>query len=135
MTTTETGPATVADLAAAPGRIMAAWAAHDADAFAAAFTEDAFMVLPGASVVGREEIRDFMAQAFAGPYRGTQVTGTPAEARFTSQSSAVVLTTGGVIAAGADEVDPTAAVHGLWVLVQRDDEWAIAAYQNTPIAG
>lgn len=135
MTTTQSAPTAVADLAAAPGRIMAAWAAHDADAFAAAFTEDALMVLPGAKAVGREEIRGFMAQAFAGPYRGTQVTGTPIEARFTGEGSAVVLTSGGVIAADAEEVDPAAAVHGLWVLVERDGEWLVASYQNTPIAG
>ena len=57
---------TDADLAAVskvPQRIIEAWGKNDADAFAAVFTEDGTLILPGdVFLKSRAEVRAFMAR-------------------------------------------------------------------------
>ncbi|MDO8145896.1 MULTISPECIES: SgcJ/EcaC family oxidoreductase [unclassified Isoptericola] len=134
-TTYEADPAVPeawAPLVDVPARIIRAWAAHDADAFADVFTEDGTMILPGSFATGRAAIREFMQRAFAGPYRGTQVSGTPFQVRYLSQDIALMLTEGGVARAGADAVADDDAVRASWLLVREDQGWKLAAYQNSP---
>ena len=132
MTTATSAPADQAAIAGVTQRIVAAWAAHDGAAFAEVFTEDGTMVLPGLAKKGREEIRAYMTDGFAGDYNGTQVTGQPVSLTFLSPESAVLLTEGGVLAPGETQVRAAAAVRAAWVVVKRDGEWLLAAYMNTP---
>ena len=121
-----------AEIAAVPARMVASWAAHDAEAFADLFTEDGTLILPGVYKKGRDEIRAFMAAGYAGPYQGTRVTGTPLDIKPLAPGAVALLTVGGVIAAGATELSDKAAIRASWILVKRDGRWQLALYQNCP---
>lgn len=121
-------------VAKVPQRIVAAWAANDADAFAAACTEDATMILPGdVCLKSRDEIRRFMANAFAGPYKGTQVFGEPVTVKFLGDEVGIVVTQGGVLMPGETKVSAGQAIRATWVLAKQGSEWLISAYHNSPI--
>lgn len=116
-----------------PLRLVAAWAKNDADGVANAFTEDGILILPGdVYKKSREEIRAFMAAAYAGPFKGTGVTGRPVDVRFATDDVALLRTHGGILAPGEKEIAPELAVRSTWVVVKRDGEWKLAAYQNSP---
>lgn len=121
-----------AAIAAVPARMVAAWAAHDADAFADLFIEDGSMMLPGKYKKGKDEIRSFMAGAFAGPYKGSQVTGRPLEIKPLGTSSVALITEGGVIGAGENQLSDAAAIRASWILVKREGNWLLSVYQNCP---
>lgn len=113
-------------------KVMAAWAYHDADSFADLFVEDGTMILPGIYRNGREEIRQYLAEAYQGRYKGTQVTGKPMSMRSLGPDAAILLSYGGVLESGESEVSSKGAVRASWLVVKRDGEWRLAAYQNTP---
>ncbi|MEO7268824.1 MAG: SgcJ/EcaC family oxidoreductase [Knoellia sp.] len=112
--------------------IVTAWAEHDADAFADAFVEDGTMIISGSHVTSRPAIAEFMRAAFAGPYAGTRVTGKPIDVRSIAPGCTLIITEGGVILPGEEEVAPQRAIRAGWLLVQDEGTWRLAAYQNTP---
>jgi uncharacterized protein (TIGR02246 family) len=137
MTATTTNPAGLSDadkvaIASLTQRVIAAWAYQDADAFADVFTEDGTMILPGVYHKGRPAIRDYMADAFEGVYKGTQVTGKPLDMRPLGGDAAILLSQGGVLQLGESEVSQSAAIRAAWVVVKQDGQWRLAAYQNSP---
>jgi uncharacterized protein (TIGR02246 family) len=122
----------VAAVASVPGRLVAAWAAHDAEAVTDLFTADGTMILPGVFRKGVEDIRAFWTEAFEGHYRGTRVTGKPLDLRFLNSDTAIVVTVGGVLAPGDETVTDERAIRATWVVVKRDGGWKLAAYHNSP---
>jgi uncharacterized protein (TIGR02246 family) len=117
-----------------PLRLIAAWAENDAAGVANVFTEDGILILPGdVFKKGRDEIRNFMAAAYAGPFKGTGVTGRPVDVRFVTDDVALLRTHGGILAPGETEIDPELAVRSTWVVTKKEDgEWYLAGYQNSP---
>lgn len=121
--------------ATVPGRIVAAWAANDADAFAETFAVDGTMILPGdVYLKGREAIRSFMAAGYEGEYKGSTVTGQPLDARLLSSTTAVVVTQGGVLRPGDAAVTAQEEIRATWVLGKYDGQWLISAYHNSRTA-
>jgi uncharacterized protein (TIGR02246 family) len=124
----------MAAVANVPQRIIEAWEKHDAEAFAAVFTPDGTMVMPGDVFrQTRESIRAFMVAGYAGVYRGTRVTGKPISARFINQDVAVLITEGGVLVPGETEPAPERAIRATWVVARHGQDWLLAAYHNCPI--
>ncbi|HEV2783520.1 MAG TPA: SgcJ/EcaC family oxidoreductase [Actinophytocola sp.] len=121
-----------AAIAALTQKVVAAWAYHDAETFASVFTDDGTMILAGVYCKGRDEIKSYMADAFEGRYKGTQVTGKPIDIRFLSEDVAILLSQGGVLEPGKTEVDSDSAIRASWIATRKDGEWRLAAYQNTP---
>lgn len=138
MTTSTSAPGTAlsdderAGVAAMPARLVRAWAAHDAGAFAELFTPDGTLILPGVYKKGRDEIREFMAQGYAGRYKGTRVTGSPLDIKPLGADAVALLTEGGVLAPGETELSDAEAIRASWILVRHDGQWQLAVYQNSP---
>ena len=121
-----------AEIAAVPDRLVAAWAAHDADAFADLFIPDGTLILPGVYKKGRDEIRAFMAAGYAARYRGTRVTGSPLDIKPLGRDAVALVTVGGVLEPGETEVSSEAAIRASWILVRHDGRWRLALYHNCP---
>lgn len=116
-----------------PLRLVEAWSRNDAGGVADVFTEDGILILPGDVFKrGREEVRSFMAAAYAGPFKGTGVTGRPVDVRFVSDDVALLRTHGGILAPGETDIEPELAVRSTWVTVKKDGQWQLAGYQNSP---
>ncbi|MDQ6848691.1 MAG: SgcJ/EcaC family oxidoreductase [Actinomycetota bacterium] len=111
-------------------RLYGAWADHDANAFAARYTDDATVVMPGVHHRGKDEVRAYMAAAFAGPLAGSRAIDEPRSIRFLGSGAAVVVSEGGIVRAGQSE--SAVPVRATWVLSRQDGTWLVAAYHNCP---
>lgn len=113
------------------GRFYDGWAAHDADAMAELYREDATVVLVGVYERGRANIRDFLAAGFAGRLKGSRGVDTPLDVRVIDGHTAIVISTAGVLMPGMQSVPDEHQRTATWVLSKQDGEWLIAAYTNT----
>jgi uncharacterized protein (TIGR02246 family) len=114
-------------------RLAAAWNNGDATAYADLFTPDAtYVVFDGTVVRGRTAIEEGHRALFAGPLRGFRME-PPAAApvRYLGSDVAHVLAAGGTRPPGQEEPAPDRASVVSFVLVRQDDDWRIAAFQNT----
>jgi uncharacterized protein (TIGR02246 family) len=135
MTTTTAAAPSAADqmaIAAVPAKMIAAWAAHDADAFADLFAEDGTMMLPGIYKKGRAQIREYMAAEYAGRFKDTTVTGQPIEIKPLGAGVVALLTEGGVIPPGQKQLSAESAIRASWILVNQGGHWKLAVYHNCP---
>ena len=133
MTSKKVSDGVMAELVAIPGRLVSAWAAHDAVAFSQLFIEDGTMILPGVYKRGREEIRKHMEAGYAGQYKGTTVAGSPLEAKPLGNDAVALITVGGVIEPGEKEYSSKEAIRASWILVKDDDDmWRLSVYHNCP---
>ena len=80
-----------------------AWEAGDADGMVADYAADATVIMPGARRDSRDEIRDNMALAFAGPLKGTSTWNRQLSLRFVGTDAAIVVVESGILFPGQTE--------------------------------
>ena len=111
-----------------------AWADNDADAFAALYTVDATVVMPGVFHPDRAAIHRYMRAGFAGPLQGSRAVDEERSVRVMGDA-AIVISRSIILHAGESDTPDDAdarAVTATWVLARTDDGWKIAAYSNAP---
>jgi len=109
-------------------RIRLAWAAGDADAYAAEFTADAtYVIFAGLISRGREEIRADHVPVFERWQRGTRMSMNVLDARMLGEDCAIVVTEGGVGKGTTITHDKVQT----FVFVRAGDRWSCASFQNT----
>jgi uncharacterized protein (TIGR02246 family) len=110
-----------------------AWEAGDADGMVADYTADATAIMTGSLRGSRAAVRESMAQAFAGPLKGSSTYNKQLSLRFVGRDAAIVVSESGILLAGQTEVPDTGKVNATWVFEKRDGQWLIAAYHNSPV--
>ena len=110
-----------------------AWAAGDADGMVAHYTPDATAIMPGSLRGSRNDIRDSMASAFAGPLKNTSTYNKQLSLRFLGDDAAIMISESAILFGDQTEVADAAKVNATWVLERRDGQWLIAAYHNSPV--
>jgi uncharacterized protein (TIGR02246 family) len=111
-----------------------AWAANDADAFASLYEPDASVVVAGTYRSGRDQIRDHMVGAFAGPFRGSTLIEEVRSIRFPTDDTAIVVSESGIVFPGADSVAQDRMVRATWTLHLNDAGWLVSAYAGSPFS-
>jgi uncharacterized protein (TIGR02246 family) len=109
-------------------RMTDAWAAGDADAFAAEFTQDAsYVIYVGLTYFGRTAIRDAHVPVFQRWQKGTRLSMRVLDTRIVSDGVAVVTTEGGIGKGATIKHDKVQT----FVMVEQDHTWRCAGFQNT----
>lgn len=109
-------------------RMVTAWNAGDAHAYAAEFTEDAtYVIYAGIAYQGREEIERSHVPVFETYQRGSRMTMKVLSTTHLSDDVVVVLTEGGLSRRGPARLNKVQT----FTLVRHGDGWRCAAFQNT----
>ena len=109
-------------------RMTGAWAAGNADAFAAEFTEDAsYVIYVGLTYFGRPAIHAAHVPVFQKWQKGTRLSMTILDTRFVGNDVAVVTTEGGIGKGRTIRHDKVQT----FLMVKTDQGWQCAAFQNT----
>jgi uncharacterized protein (TIGR02246 family) len=119
----------------APLRIRGAWESNDADVFADAFTENGSMLVGDEQLRGREQIRTYMADAFAGGFQGSRIEDEPDEIVFLDENTALVISKGGVLMKGETSLPAERENRNTWIVVRKQGDWKLFSYQSSPIKG
>jgi uncharacterized protein (TIGR02246 family) len=113
-----------------------AWNDGDATAYARLFTEDAdYVTFFGMNMPGRAVIERAHRALFEGPLMGSKLVsgGGEPKVRFVRPDVAIVVAGGGSSLAG-DQPEPGRASTLTYVLVEEDDGWRVASFQNTRVS-
>jgi len=109
-------------------RMVSAWDAGDATAYAAEFTDDAsYIIYVGLAYFGRTAIERAHVPVFEKWQKGSRMVMRVLEQRMLNPSTAVVVTEGGIGKRGTIHPDKVQT----FTMVRVDNRWRCAAFQNT----
>lgn len=120
------------DVRALLDNVYEAWKANDADAFVQNYVPDATVSMAGSYAADREQIRQHMSTAFAGPLKGSRGVDNPQSIRFVTDDVCVVNSLAGILMAGETTLPSERERLATWVLVRTVDGWKVSAYSNCP---
>lgn len=118
-----------------PLRITDAWKQNDPDAFVEVFAENGSLLMQDEQLKSREEIRAYMKACFAGYLRGAHVYGWPLQVTFLTDETAMVITQGGIILDGENEIAPERQIRATWIITEQNGKWVLFSHQSSPIKG
>ncbi len=104
----------------------------DADAFAAAFTEDAdYITFDGTHTRGRAAIAEVHRPLFEGFMKGSRLTGQTPTVRFLAPDIALIHSMGAVIQRHQKHPSRRSLSIQTMVAIKQEDRWLFTAFQNT----
>lgn len=113
-------------------RVLEGWNRASAEAFAASFAEDGEVVgFDGSETRGRSAIAEEMGRIFADHATGRYV-GKVRSVRALGSAAALLRAVAGVVPAGRSELEPSLNAVQTVVAEERDGEWRVLLYHNTP---
>jgi uncharacterized protein (TIGR02246 family) len=113
-------------------QILDGWNRASAEEFAAPFAEDGEVVgFDGSQSTGRAAIAAEMTRIFADHATGTYV-GKVRSVRLLGSHAAVLRAVAGMVPAGRSDLEPTLNAVQALVAEQREGQWRVVLYQNTP---
>ncbi|MHB1423271.1 MAG: SgcJ/EcaC family oxidoreductase [Gemmataceae bacterium] len=113
-------------------QLATAWERGDADAFAAAFTEDAdYIAFDGTHWKGRREIAECHRPLFQGFFKGSRLAGEWQTIRMLTSDVALIHSKGAILLAGQKKPTRGRLSVQTLVAVKRIEGWRLAAFQNT----
>jgi uncharacterized protein (TIGR02246 family) len=113
-------------------RMLGGWNARDGDAFAAPFVEDGAVIgFDGSEVAGRAEIGAAQARIFA-DHPTARYVWKVRSVRQLASGAALLRGIAGMVRPGQTDIEPSVNALHTMVAVQRDGQWGIAHFQNTP---
>ncbi|XVV00474.1 SgcJ/EcaC family oxidoreductase [Actinosynnema sp. CA-248983] len=118
-----------------PLRFRGAWDSNDHEAIASIFAEDGVMVIGDLALTGPQEIGAYLADVFAGGYKGSTLVEKPVEVRIIAPGVALAVLEGGVLLPGETEVAPERSSRATYVAARRNDEWKLINQQTSPMKG
>lgn len=120
------------DVRALYRRLHEAWNARDADAFAGQFADEGEAIgYDGSEMAGRSEIVATLRKIFADHQTAAYV-GKVRRVHFLGPEIAHLNAIAGLVPPGASDIAPQLNALQTLVAVQRDGQWQIAYFQNTP---
>ncbi|MEV0649370.1 SgcJ/EcaC family oxidoreductase [Phytomonospora sp. NPDC050363] len=112
--------------------LTTSWAAMDAEAYAAAFTEDAdYVTFIGTHLKGRRQIRESHEALWSLFAKNTRLYGKIIEVRKITEDVAVLVTRGAVLKGRRTEPKPAQLKVQTLVALRGADGWRFSAFQNT----
>jgi uncharacterized protein (TIGR02246 family) len=112
-------------------RLIEAWNAHDADAFADLFAADGVSIGFDGSQATGEEIRRHIGAVFADHETAAYIARVR-EVRALGSDVVLLRAIVGMVPPGGDAVNPDANALQSLVAARSGEEWRIALFQNTP---